>query len=91
MFLKTDVELPDTSAPFRSKFAPKRNRCHPDDPAYERTVTQIRITKVIERLQDFALGENDDRGRQVIMTRSQVRTAMIFLNKHLPNLKPVKA
>lgn len=88
MFLGHDIKLANAN---RSKYAPKRNRCHPDDPAYERTVTQIRLTKVIDRLQRFALGENDNRGQPVIMTRGQVKAAMVFLNKHISDLKPVKA
>lgn len=90
MFLRTDKDLMASDVTVVSKYAPKRNRCHPDDPAYERTVTQIQLTKVIDRLQRFALGENDDRGRPIVMSRSQVRAARVFLDKHLPNLKPVK-
>ena len=89
MFLDIDKELAELGA-IRSKYAPKRNRCHPADPAYERTVTQIQVTKIIKRLTAFALGENDGRGRPVVMTRSQVRAARMFLNKHIPDLKPVK-
>ena len=89
MYLNVDKDIPEPVEPVRSKYAPRRNRCHPDDPAYVRTVTQIRITKVIDRLQRFALGEKDGRGRPILMTASQVRAALVFLNKYVPNLKPV--
>ncbi|MDG1995698.1 MAG: hypothetical protein P8J14_04325 [Emcibacteraceae bacterium] len=87
MFLDHDIKLANAN---RSKYAPKRNRCHPGDPAYERTVTQIRLTKVIERLQGFALGENDSKGRPIIMTAGQVRSARLLLDKYIPNAKPIK-
>jgi len=88
MFL-TDTENLVDETPVSSKYAPKRNRCHPDDPAYERTVNQIRITKVLDRVQSFALGENDSRGRPIVMTNSQVKVAMVFLNQHIPDIRPV--
>lgn len=86
MFILNDIEANNP----KSKYAPKRNRCHFDDPAYNRTVTQIKVTKVVDRLQRFVLGEDDDRGRPVIMTRGQVRAALAYLNKYLPDLKTVK-
>jgi hypothetical protein len=90
MFLDHDLKPTDPKLPIRSKYAPKRNRSHPDDPAYARTVTQIRVTKVIERLQSYALGQNDAKGCPIIMTAGQVKAARVFLGKYLPNLKPVK-
>ena len=89
MFLAKSADLVE-ELPVRSKYAPKRNRCRPSDPAYERTITQIRLTKVINRLQGFALGENDAQGRPIIMTAGQVRSAKMLLDKHIPNAKPIK-
>ena len=39
MFLDHDLKPTDPKLPIRSKYAPKRNRSHPDDPAYARTDT----------------------------------------------------
>lgn len=69
--------------------APHRNRSKPSDPAFERTRQQIQTTQIINRLQNFALGKKDYKGNEIVMSRSQVRAALILLNRRLPNLKAV--
>jgi len=70
----------------RKKCAPKRNRSHPDDPAFERTRETIQSNKIVTRLRGFILGEEDSFGNAIDMSTQQVNAANILLRKSLPDL-----
>ena len=66
--------------------APKRNRSHPDDPAYERTRAKIQTTQLVKRLENYALNQKDAQGNEVELDANRVRAIDILLNKSLPSL-----
>ncbi len=70
--------------------APKRNRSHPDDPAYEKTRAKIQTTQLLKRLQCYALNIPDDQGNEVILDSSRIRAIDMLLNKTLPSLKAIE-
>jgi len=67
--------------------ATKRNRSHPNDPAFEKTRAKIQTTQLVKRLQCYALNEKDDAGNNVDLDNGQIRAIEILLNKKLPNLQ----
>lgn len=58
------------------------------DPAHDaRTRAKIKTSQIVNRLQAFALGENDPRtGEPVEMTKSQIAAAVTLLDRTLPRL-----
>jgi len=67
--------------------APKRNRSHPDDPAFEKTRAKISTTQLVKRLENYALNKKDDQGNDVDLEPQRIRAIEILLNKTLPNLQ----
>lgn len=59
--------------------ATRKNRTHT-----QLVRDRIKASAIINRLQDFALGEN-----AVTMTSSQIKAAQILLDRVLPNLRAV--
>lgn len=76
--------------------APIKNRSKPNDPLYEKTREKIKVTQLVNRLNDNALGiltnppgKTLAEGEElpiVEMTAGQIRCAEILLNKTLPSL-----
>jgi hypothetical protein len=66
--------------------APKRNRNHPDDPAFEKSRAKIQTTQLTKRLQNYALNTNDDQGNPVDLDAGRIRAIEILLSKTLPSL-----
>lgn len=60
----------------------RRIKCDP------KTREKIKTTKLLQRLQKFALGEEEDNGtgKIVEMSASQVKAAEILIRKNLPDL-----
>lgn len=54
----------------------------------EKTRDKIRTTKLLQRLQHFALGEDEPgiKGKKIEMNANQVRAAVSLINKKLPDL-----
>jgi hypothetical protein len=69
---------------------PKRNRSHPDDPAFERTRDKIQATQLIKRLQNYALSQPDEQGNKVELDAGRLKAIDMLLNKTLPNLKAIE-
>jgi hypothetical protein len=69
---------------------PKRNRSHPDDPAFERTRDKIQATQLIKRLQNYALNQPDEQGNKVELDAGRLKAIDMLLNKTLPNLKAIE-
>jgi len=67
--------------------APKRNRSHPDDPAFEKTRAKIQTTQLVKRLENYALNNLDEQGKEVELEPQRIRAIEILLNKTLPNLQ----
>jgi len=66
--------------------AVKRNRSHPDNPAFEKTRAKIRTTQLVNRLEKHALGEKI--GKKVVeLSTTQVAAIKILLDKSVPNLQ----
>lgn len=79
--------------------APKRNRTKPSDPLFLKTREKIRVSQLIDRLQNNALGtlkKNSGKSKDenyteeyIEMTTGQLKSAEILLNKSLPSLQNV--
>ncbi len=67
----------------------KRNRSHPDDPAFERTRAKIQTTQLVKRLENHALGTKDDQGNDVKLDNSQVTAIKVLIDKTIPSLQAV--
>lgn len=66
--------------------ASRRNRAKPDDLAAARTRSSIQTTQLVKRLSQFALGQKDEAGNEVKLSRDRIKAIEILLNKTLPNL-----
>ena len=53
-----------------------------------KTREKIRTTKLLQRLQSYALGEDEPGtpGKKIEMSASQVKAAQVLINKRLPDL-----
>lgn len=70
--------------------APKRNSTKPDDPRQRKTREAIRTTQLVNRLQQFALGEKDPaNGNVVELEAGRLKAIEILLRKALPDLSTV--
>lgn len=56
----------------------------------EQTRAAIRTTQLVKRLQQFALGENDEAGQPVILDSDRIRSIDVLLRKALPDLQAVQ-
>lgn len=66
--------------------APKRNRNKPTDPLFEKSRAKIQTTQLVKRLQNNALGTDDDQGNKVELSNGQIRSIQILLDKSLATL-----
>jgi hypothetical protein len=51
---------------------------------------RIQLTKLVTRVQQFAFGQKDDHGREIVMSSDQLRAALALIGKGLPDLKHVE-
>src|SRR5512135_3208662 len=51
---------------------------------------RMQTTRIVKRLTQFALGENDDANQKVEMSQAQVRAALGLLAKTLPDLSSME-
>lgn len=70
--------------------ATKRNATRPDDPRQRKTREAIRTTQLVNRLQGFALHENDGKtGEPIEIDSGRLKAIEILLRKSLPDLSAV--
>ena len=56
----------------------------------DRTREAIKTTQLVRRVQQFALGEPDDKGNLFEMTGNQLRAALALINKNIPDLRAIE-
>ena len=75
--------------------ATKKNTSKPDDPRQAKTRAAIKTTQLVNRLQGFALGENETRGKEgqeaktIELDANRLRAIEILLRKTLPDLSAI--
>lgn len=70
--------------------APKKNATKPDDPRQARTRAAIKTTQLVNRLQGFALQQNDGKtGEKIEIDSRRLKAIEILLRKSLPDLASI--
>lgn len=70
--------------------APKKNTSKPDDPRQAATRAAIKTTQLVNRLQGFALAENDGKtGDPIEIDSGRLKAIEILLRKSLPDLSSI--